>query len=289
MIMNTLVVKAPAKINLAIDVLNTREDHYHEVDMISIPLKLHDSIEICALGKGYDTYLYCDDPTLVCDESNLAYKALDVMKTTFSHKKEYQISIHKKIPVEAGLGGGSADAAAVMKAINIFMQRENKSIDLNALALSIGSDVPFCLKNIPSRVQGIGEKLTPIKVAYPYHVLIVKPDKGLSTADVYRDFDSYPGEIKHPNIPALIKALETDDEEKIEKNLINVLYYPASRALNDIVVLIEDMKKMGLKLCGMSGTGSACFGISKDRKFLEKVCHIFSKKGYQTYLTQFAI
>lgn len=288
--MNTIVIRALAKINLAIDVLGKRENGYHEIDMVTVPLKLHDSVEITPLGRQGDTYLYCDDPTIVCDESNLAYKAFDAMKEKFSHQGQYRIMIHKRIPVEAGLGGGSADAAAVIRAIHAFIKDDhNRSKKEEELALQIGSDVPFCLYDVPSRVRGIGERLDPIKVKCPYQVLIVKPNVGLSTRSVYEAYDTLGEEVVHPDIPALIKALEEDDEQGIQKNMINVLSYPAKKALPLIDGILSKMKGMGLPLCGMSGTGSACFALSKDKKKLERISHNFEKEGYSVYLSEFAI
>lgn len=289
--MNTIVVKALAKINLAIDVLSKRSDGYHEIDMVTIPLKLHDSVEITPFpaNVSMETYLYCDDPTIVCDESNLAYKALNAMRDNFRMNGHFRMSIHKRIPVEAGLGGGSADAAAIIKALDSYMHDSSADKDRieHDLAMSIGSDVPFCLYDKPSRVTGRGEILTPIEVKYPYHVLIVKPNVGLSTKSVYEAYDLLNEEVKHPNIPALIKALSEDDEKGIQENLVNVLSVPAIKALPMIQDLLNKMDTLGLKMNGMSGTGSACFALHKDKKILEHAKSIFTKDGFDCYLTEF--
>ncbi len=291
--MNTIVIRALAKINLAIDVLNKRSDGYHEIDMVTIPLKLHDSIEVTPFpaNSKLDTYLYCDDPTIICDESNLAYKALNTMRENFRVNGSFRMVIHKRIPVQAGLGGGSADAAAILRALDNYMhdsQDEKIKIE-DKMALQIGSDVPFCLYNKPARVRGIGEKMEFIKVKHPYHVLIVKPNVGLSTKSVYEAYDLIDEEIKHPNIDNLIKALEQDDEEGIKNNMFNVLSIPAIKALPLISELLEKMNTMGLTLNGMSGTGSACYALHKDKKTLERAKNIFEKSGYECFLTEFAI
>lgn len=291
-IMNTIIVRALAKINLAIDILGRREDGYHEVDMVTIPLKLHDSIEIAPIpdGQSNDTYLYCDDPTIICDESNLAYVALAKMKEKGMIVGNYQMMIHKRIPVEAGLGGGSADAACVIKCLDHYHKNKVDIEDECKIGLEIGSDVPFCVKNRPSRVRGRGEILEEIKVKKSYLVLIVKPNIGLSTKSVYEAYDYYDKEnIKHPDIPALIKALELDDEKGIQENLINVLSYPAIAALPEIKTLLDKMTDLGLPMNGMSGTGSACFALSKDKKHLEHCMHILTNLGYACYFTEFAL
>ncbi len=288
--MGISVIKAPGKINLAIDVLDRREDGYHNIDMVTIPVKLHDSIEITPVSSQYSTTLLCDDPKLVCDESNLAYQALAKMKETFTLKDNYRLYIHKKIPVEAGLGGGSADAAAIINGIAQYLPKDEVSSEkLSEIALSIGADVPFCLDNKPARVKGIGEKLYPIKVAYPYYVLIVKPHQGLSTGMVYKDFDLYKDKLKKPNIERLIRALEIDDEEEMKLSMANVLTAPAVKCLPLIGSLLEEMEMYNLPLNGMSGSGSACFALSKDKKLLEKVSKTFENENYLTYLTQFSI
>lgn len=288
--MNTTVIKALAKVNLAIDVLDKRDDGYHDIDMLTVPLTLHDSIEITPLSSAYETYLFCDDPTIVCDESNLAYKALDMMRREFDVKKEFKIFIYKKIPVEAGLGGGSADAAAIIKAFAHYLpQDEETKRRLEDVAIHIGSDVPFCLYDKPARVLGKGEKMEPIEIAYPYHVLIVKPQFGLSTKSVYEAFDQVKEDICRPNIPALIDALKKDDVEGIRSNMANVLSVPAIKALPLIGDLLEEMDMMNLTLNGMSGTGSACFALSKDKKLLERAGHVFEKEGHKAYITQFAL
>jgi len=289
--MNTLVIRALAKINLAIDVLGKRPDGYHTIDMVTIPLKLHDSVEISPLKNADQTYLYCDDPSIICDESNLAYKALDTIKSSFPFQGSYRIFIYKKIPVEAGLGGGSADAAAVFRAYSLIrkpsVEEEKK---LEEISLSVGADVPFCLKNVPCRVQGIGETLTPITVAYPYYVLVVKPSYGLATKTVYEGYDLVPGkDIRHPDIPALIDALAHDDTEGMKKNMVNVLSVPAIQALPLIGDILSQMAKMNLPLSGMSGSGSACFALSKDKKLLERAAHVFENEGNEVILTQFQL
>jgi 4-diphosphocytidyl-2-C-methyl-D-erythritol kinase len=288
--MNTLVIRALAKINLAIDVLDKRSDGYHSIDMVTIPLKLHDSIEMTRLPSGGNTYLYCDDPTIVCDESNLAYKALDATRKAYHADGEYRLFIYKKIPVEAGLGGGSADAAAIIKALRPLIPGDVENVRSETeLAISIGSDVPFCLFDKPARVRGKGEQLDFIKVATNYSVLIVKPNFGLSTKTVYEAYDLISESIPHPNIPELIDALGKGDEASIQKNLVNVLSVPAIRALPLIGDILAQMRSMGFPLCGMSGTGSASFALSKDRKALERASHVFEKAGYNVTLTEFAL
>ncbi len=290
--MQETIVRAYGKINLAIDVKGKREDGYHDVDRITIPLKLHDSIEISPFHSynDNDTYLYCDDPTIICDESNLAYKALDYRRENHQVKGSFQILIHKRIPVRAGLGGGSADAAAVRHAVEHYNKDKGKEEIERKLAVDVSADVPFCLINRPCRVQGKGEILTPISVKDSYLVLVVKPKVGLSTKSVYEAYDLVPEEeIKHPDIEALRKGLKDGDENLIKENRINVLEIPAVKALPLIKDILEGRTKLGLPLNGRSGTGSACFALSKNKKTRETAARFFEAKGYEVYTSEFLL
>lgn len=290
--MQETIVRAYAKINLAIDIKGKREDGYHELDRVTVPLKLHDSIEIFPLGasSGKDTYLYCDDPTIICDESNLAYKALDFRRENHQVNGSYQILIHKRIPVRAGLGGGSADAAAVRHAVEHYNPSKEKEEIEKRRAVNVSSDVPFCLLNKPCRVQGKGEILTPIEIKDDYHVLIVKPKEGLSTKSVFEAYDLIdPNEVVHPNIDALRKGLREGKEDLIQQNRINVLSLPAIKALPLIGEILKQRQDRKLSLCGRSGTGSACYALSKDKKKIEAAYHFFEQKGYEVYSTQFLL
>lgn len=290
--MQETIVRAYGKINLAIDVKGKREDGYHDIDRITVPLKLHDSVEISPFStyNDNDTYLYCDDPTIICDESNLAYKALDYRRENHQVKGSFQILIHKRIPVRAGLGGGSADAAAVRHAVEHYNREDGKEEIEKSLAVRISADIPFCLRNKPCRVRGKGEILTPIKVRTDYFVLIVKPSVGLSTKSVYEAFDQIdPKEIKHPDIQALREGLEKGDEEKIKANRINVLSVPAIKAVPLIAEILRKRTDRNLPLNGRSGTGSACFALGKDKKTRDRASHVFAQMGYEVYLTEFLL
>lgn len=286
--MKEITIKANAKINLAIDVLDKLDNGYHKVDMIIVPLLLHDTIEVTRLANNYNTYLYSNDEKIPCDETNLAYKALNLLKNTYNFDDKFKIYIYKRIPVEAGLGGGSSDAAAILKNIPALLANQSfEKVDPLTLAPQIGSDVSFFINNRPARATEKGNVLTDIKIKIPYHVLIVKPKQGLSTKEVYTFYDEIKEKIAHPNIDKLIEGLENDDAELIQANLINVLTVPAISKLPLIKKVLNSFENMNLSLYGMSGTGSACFALSKDKKYLRKVEEVFQQQGYQVFLTQF--
>lgn len=281
-----MLIKAYAKINLAIDVGRKDESGYHDVDMLTIPISLHDILEIEPLLSRHGVFLTSDDPTLICDEGNLAYIALQKMEENFSFDKGYRIQIYKRIPMEAGLGGGSADAAGVIRAICKIYNMKIDDPKIINIARSIGSDVPFCLINEPARVLGTGEEIKPLPLNMNYHVLIVKPHKGLSTKAVYEKYDSIPEEQReHPNIDNLIKSIQDGDQEKMQDNMKNGLYKPASMLFPVLDGILKDFKKMGFPLYAMTGSGNACFALSKDLFKIEKAKRYFTSLNYITIVS----
>lgn len=278
-----MIIKAFAKINLAIDVKKKDENGYHDIDMVALPITLHDVLEMEQLISRHGIFITSDDPSLICDEGNLAFKALKAMEDNFSFSKGYRIQIYKRIPMNAGLGGGSADAAGIIRAICKLYNMDAHDPKIIKVARSIGSDVPFCLLNKPARVLGTGENIIPLDSKLDYHVIIIKPHKGLSTKDVYEKYDTIPEEEReHPDISALIEAIKIGDEQKMFKNMKNGLYKPASLLCPVISGILNDFKKMGFPLYSMTGSGNACFALSKDLEQIEKAKNYFTSLNYIT-------
>lgn len=278
-----MIIKAFAKINLAIDVKKKDENGYHDIDMVTLPITLHDILEMEQLISRHGIFITSDDPSLICDEGNLAFKALKAMEDNFSFSKGYRIQIYKRIPMNAGLGGGSADAAGIIRAICKLYNMDAHDPKIIKVARSIGSDVPFCLLNKPARVLGTGENIIPLDSKLDYHVIIVKPHKGLSTKDVYEKYDTIPEEEReHPDISALIDAIKIGDEQKMFENMKNGLYKPASLLCPVISGILNDFKKMGFPLYSMTGSGNACFALSKDLEQIEKAKNYFTSLNYIT-------
>lgn len=278
-----MIIKAFAKINLAIDVKKKDENGYHDIDMVTLPITLHDVLEMEQLISRHGIFITSDDPSLICDEGNLAFKALKAMEDNFSFSKGYRIQIYKRIPMNAGLGGGSADAAGIIRAICKLYNMDAHDPKIIKVARSIGSDVPFCLLNKPARVLGTGENIIPLDSKLDYHVIIVKPHKGLSTKDVYEKYDTIPEEEReHPDISALIEAIKIGDEQKMFENMKNGLYKPASLLCPVISGILNDFKKIGFPLYSMTGSGNACFALSKDLEQIEKAKNYFTSLNYIT-------
>lgn len=283
--MNTSV-KAYAKINLALNVYDRKEDGYHNIDMVTIPLDLHDIIELELLPKGYESYITSDDDSLPTDESNLSNKAFRKMKEKFHIDKNVLIHIYKRIPMCAGLGGGSADAAAVINATLKAIKLKPSQEDLISLASSIGADVSFCLYNKPARCRGIGEKLDFITLKKRYHVLLIKPNEGVSTALAYQTFDELETKPQLSNIERLIEGLKIGDEKIIAEEMKNSLQECAIKIVPEIKNIIDTLKKDGFPLTMMSGSGSTVFCMSLNHHAILEEYKKFSKLNYTVIVTQ---
>lgn len=279
-----MICKSPAKINLSLQVLGKREDGYHDLRMIEIPLELHDVLEIEYLPYSPDPFIVFDDVALASMKSNLCKKAFEAMRKEYGFTKNFSITVHKEIPFAAGLGGGSSNAASVMLALNSLLHLRAKQEDLNRIGLTLGADVPFFLQNKPCLVEGIGEKLTPIKIKKNYLVLIVKPEAGLSTRNVFAIADDFPK--AKIDTDAVIKALADGDDELLAKSLGNDLYLPAKHLLPDLLDIHNALKKAGFPIVSMSGSGSSMFALSTDARLCRDVAKKMAARGYIVKLTK---
>ncbi len=279
-----IMVKAHAKINLALNVNEKMENGYHNVDMVMLPLDLHDRIEFEILPDDYENTITCDDISIPCDESNLVIKALNVLEKHLKINKKFRIHVHKIIPLSAGLGGGSADAAVVVNTILKMLKIKLPEEELLEIAKEIGADVPYCLFNKPARCKGIGEKLEFINVKNHYSVLIVKPKKGVSTSMSYNAYDNLK-EKEYSDIEALIKGLEMGNDELVAENMKNGLEKASMSLLDDIKIVKDKLIEDGFKMVLMSGSGSAVFALSKDIKALQHEALKFDLSKYYVKLT----
>lgn len=279
-----MYVKAFAKINAYLDVVSKREDDYHELDMVMLPLELHDSIQISILYGSYDSYITCDHIELKEAKYNLIKQTIDEMKKRYGIKENFNVVVHKEIPIAAGLGGGSSNAAATIKAIEKLLKLKISDEEKLDLAKSLGADVPFCLANTPARVKGIGEFVKPINMKKRYNVIIIKPEEGLSTKTVFNLSDNM--KLDHGNGDAVEQALVSGDDELLSKSLFNSLEKPAI----SVVSMIQDIKDMfrkdGFEMVLMSGSGSSVFALTTDLKKAQKCARKYEKEGYDVYLTR---
>lgn len=273
-----MICKANAKINLSLRVLGTREDGYHTLEMVNLPIALHDILTVEILRGGRSTFITCDDLRLIGVKHNLCQKAVDAMRKEFGFKDEFIIDIHKEIPFGAGLGGGSSNAAVTIRAINTLLHLHASEETLCRVGATVGADVPFFLKNVPSKVTGIGEIMEPVKVKKAYHCLIVKPEASLSTKDVYAICDNFPR--AQIDTDKVIEGLVKDDLDLIGASMGNDLMAPAVSLLPTVTDICDDFKKLGFKVAMMSGSGSSCFGLTNDMKLLKEATKHFEKLGH---------
>ncbi|MCR5348724.1 MAG: 4-(cytidine 5'-diphospho)-2-C-methyl-D-erythritol kinase [Bacilli bacterium] len=279
-----MIVKSPAKINLALQINGNREDGYHFLRMVNLFLELHDIIEIETLPYYNDTYVTCDEMRLVGLRSNLCTRAVDLLRSRFGFKNHFIIHIHKKIPFAAGLGGGSSNAASVLLALNKMLKLGLTPEQLCEIALPLGSDIPFFIMGHPALAEGIGEKLTPIHPKKSYHCLLVKPEKGLSTKDVYSCVDEF--DRVNVNIEGVILGVETGDDQKIAECFGNDLYPASCSLLPEVGKVVGQLQADGFPLSAMSGSGSCCFALSTDLKKIKSEEKKLMKQGYDVILTK---
>ena len=278
--MNSMKLKAYAKINLGLDVLRKREDGYHEVRMVMQMVNLYDRIELIKKrnpGIEVKTNLYY----LPTNQDNLVYKAEE-----FQIKEGIQIHLKKYIPVSAGMAGGSSDAAAVLFGMNRIFRLGLSLEELMKRGIKLGADVPYCIMRGTALSEGIGEKLTPLPSVPSCKVLIAKPAISVSTRFVYENLKLQ--ELNsHPDIDGIIENIKKKDIRGIAERLENVLEtvtIPAYPVIEDIKNV---MKEQGALNALMSGSGPTVFGLFIEEKQAQAAWEKIKSLTKQSYLTTF--
>ena len=285
--MNAIRVLAPAKLNLTLDILGLRPDGYHELDMLMQAVSLCDEVEL-TLGTGEGWRLECVDPDglpldLPTDGRNLAWKAAAAFfRRTGLSDGGLAIRIVKRIPAEAGLAGGSADCAAVLKALNGHYDRPLDFPALLALGAECGSDVPFCLTGGTARVRGRGEDVMPLRVGTVQHYAICKPPFGISTPRLFRLSDAHPPAVR-PDAGALIDCLKQGSAQAAGALLCNVLEPVAALLHPSIPDVKADLLSQGACGAQMTGSGSAVFGLFPGEAEAKAACEALKNKEYAIF------
>ncbi|WP_080843549.1 4-(cytidine 5'-diphospho)-2-C-methyl-D-erythritol kinase [Cytobacillus gottheilii] len=263
-----LLVKAPAKINLSLDVLHKRDDGYHEVEMIMTTIDLADRLEITRLDKD-EIRIISHNRFVPDDHRNLAYQAAMLLKERFHVKQGAAITIEKMIPVAAGLAGGSSDAAAALRGLNKLWDLGLSLDELAVLGAEIGSDVSFCVYGGTALATGRGEMIRQLDAPPTCWVILAKPFIGVSTADVYRKLDL--AGVKHPQTSEMIKAIENDDYEMVCDHLENVLETVTLKMHPEVAQIKDQMKRFGADAVLMSGSGPTVFGLAHHDSRMHRV------------------
>ena len=262
-----LTLKAPAKINLGLDVLGRRDNGYHDVRMVMQSIGLYDDVTIEKVEEpGICLEINLD--FLPTDERNIAYKAAKLLMDEFAISTGVKIKLEKHIPVAAGMAGGSTNAAAVLEGMNRLFSLGLTQKELMERGVKLGADVPYCIMKGTALAEGIGEILSPLPPLPECYILIAKPGISVSTKEVYEELDSK--EIpEHPEIDGILEGLEEANLEKIVSAMGNVLERVTVQKYPVIDEIKQVMKKAGAMNAMMSGSGPTVFGIFKDRETAE--------------------
>jgi len=263
--MSTLLVKVRAKLNLSLNVLGVLENNYHDLDMVICPISMQDDIILEKAQSGID--FKCSDKQIE-NKKNLVYKATERI---FEYAKidagTHGVKIHlsKRIWMQAGLGGGSANAAGVLLGINQLYDLNLSKNELSQIAIKLGADVPLFLNNGLTRVQGIGERVEYFPFDTKLHLLILQDEIGLPTQSVFKMYDNNPCRKRTDNAN-LINAVQANDINDISKNMHNCLQSTAIIMNDSISQGLDYLKRYGAVKAMMTGSGSAVYGIFTDRK-----------------------
>ena len=257
--------RAYGKINLSLDVLGRRANGYHDVSMVMQTVDLYDVITLRKLSYRDGIILTTDVDNIPLDEGNIVYKAIKLVKEEYGIDIGVSADIKKRLPVAAGMGGGSADSAAALRGMNTLFELGLKSERLEELGVRLGADVPFLIKGGIALAEGIGEKLTALPAFPECSLVIVNPNVSVSTKEVYEAFDSLT-EVVHPDIKKLTDSLGKEDLGYIVKLLGNVL--------EDVTIkkhgVIDEIKRLlvenGAVFSMMTGSGPTVFGIFEDEE-----------------------
>jgi 4-diphosphocytidyl-2-C-methyl-D-erythritol kinase len=263
-----LLVKAPAKINLSLDVLHKRPDGYHEVEMIMTTIDLADRVELSLLEED-KIHILSHNRYVPDDQRNLAYQAAQLLKDRYRVKKGVSIAIEKVIPVAAGLAGGSSDAAATLRGLNQLWNLGLTLDELAELGSEIGSDVSFCVYGGTALAKGRGEMITKLPAPPTCWVILAKPFIGVSTSEVYRRLDVKG--VHHPDIQEMIKAINLNDYQSVCNNLGNVLEEVTLHLHPEVAQIKEQMKRFGADAVLMSGSGPTVFGLVQHDSRMHRI------------------
>ena len=257
--------KAFAKLNISLDVKNRRPDGYHEMAMVMQTVSLCDTIKLKRTDSS-GISASCSVSFIPCDDRNLAVRAARLYLNKIGCPESgIRMNIEKKIPVGAGLAGGSADAAAVLRGMNRLFSDSLSREELIELSEEIGSDVPFCLLGGTMFASGRGEILSPVRPMPECFYVICKPSFSISTPDMFRTLDRI--KVKgHPDTEGILIALEEQNLAEICRRMYNVFEDIGDRRMRTVAEIKSGLLDCGAEGAVMSGTGSAVFGIFKDRE-----------------------
>ncbi|MGB4984648.1 MAG: 4-(cytidine 5'-diphospho)-2-C-methyl-D-erythritol kinase [Erysipelotrichaceae bacterium] len=272
--------RAYGKINLVLNVVGKNSDGYHDLEMVMTSIGLFDTLDISISDE--DEFI-SNCRYLRYDEGNTIYKVIEKLREKYGFTQRFKVDLQKHIPSQAGLAGGSSDAAAAIRIINKLLNLNMSSQQMIDFAYTIGADVPFCLSGKTSLVKGIGEKLLEIENNADFYMILVKPYKGVSTKEAFSilKYDTMP----HYECEKMVQALKNNDYEMICQELGNTLEEPSFALVKQISNIKKELIDLGCDGALMSGSGSTVFGISKDYELLRRIQQELRTKYSFVYVT----
>ncbi len=280
-IKETVFIKARAKINLNLQVLEKREDNYHNIESIFQKINLYDELFVSKCEK--DDLIIDTNIKELENKDNIIYKAYLKLKERYIQIKGVNVTLNKRIPMQAGLAGGSTDCASFIIAMNKLYNLNMDENEIKAIARSLGADVVPCLYNIAIKANGIGDKITKIHTDFLYYILVIKPQMSFSTKEMYTKIDNnIPNrEVNLQSIDNITRALETSNIELLANNLYNTFEEVVP---NTIEKIKRELIDNGAISALMTGSGSCVFGIFKNRQEIKNAYNNLKNK-YEIYLT----
>lgn len=252
-------LKAQAKLNWTLDITGKRADGYHLLDMLMQPISLCDTLTI---EESVSLSLHIEgNEALRAEPDNLVLRAAQALQKATGTQKGAHITLKKHIPTGAGLGGGSADAAAVLKGLNELWKLHLPLKSLQDIGLSLGADIPFCLADAPMRVRGIGERLSPLPVGRTFELVLIKPCEGLSTREVFTRSDGMAP--LHPQTEAAMDALALGDLPLLRASAANALLPAALSLRPELSAALDVLSQAGAPFVSMTGSGAVVYGAFK--------------------------
>ena len=270
-----VTVEANAKINLTLDILGKRPDGFHEVAMVMQTIGLHDTLVMEKTER--DIELSINVPWLKADEKNLAWRAAELIRQEYGLEGGVRIELTKRIPVAAGLAGGSADAAAVLKGMNDLYGLQLDEEKLCELGARLGSDIPFCIMGGTMLATGRGEVLTRLSDMPETWVVLAKPRISVSTAWAYQNYDEQ-GAERHPDNEAIKQAIARGNRKAVAGLLCNVLESVTIKKYDVIAEYKQMMLDKGAMASMMSGSGPTVFGLAKNREQAESIADVLRQE-----------
>ena len=277
----TLVRQSPCKVNLLLNILGRRPDGFHELETVMYPLKVHDEISFARAGQGIE--LSCNDSRLPTDQRNLVYRAAASFLEAAKIKDGVRMHLEKRIPLAAGLGGGSGNAAVALLGFNELFGHPLAPERIASLAASLGSDVPFFLQNKPVLATGRGEKIQPLEL-FPSMTgtafLLVHPGFGIASAWAYQQLQRFPESLnsRRGRAEELITALRTQDLRTASAGFYNALEPPALEKFPLLALFQEFFREQGALGTLMSGSGSTTFALLENVEHAQRVLELFNAR-----------